>query len=273
MLHCSACALAVLALHAHSAANPSQPRQASPNTDDQESRLRNEYQRYRDALAQDLKLVPVELAQASRPVRLKALLNDDEIEQVHRAARDLAAQRPDATVDRSAWGQPPNTWLVTFLNTDGAFEQNLPYLHARIRDAALEVDRLHWNSTADIANVNFRVIEHHTMQSTLDGQPTRGGLHTQRHCDQGSLITVDIILTDPMSIEGGTLQTLEPDGTLLDHEWEKGDALVFLSHKYHCVSELTRGTRNVLVCELWQGTENQAPSREEIHRWRGDFRD
>ena len=29
----------------------------------------------------------------------------------------------------------------------------------------------------------------------------------------------------------GVLQTLEADGTLLSHEWEQGDALVFLSHK------------------------------------------
>ena len=65
------------------------------------------------------------------------------------------------------------------------------------------------------------------------------------------------------------LQTLEADGTLLDHPWEQGDALFFLSHKYHCVSELTRGTRSVMVSELWQGTENDTPSRDEKERWVG----
>ena len=69
------------------------------------------------------------------------------------------------------------------------------------------------------------------------------------------------------------LQTLEPDGELRGHEWEQGDALVFLSHKYHSVSELTRGTRNVLVCELWQGTESHAPSRDEQERWNGEWKD
>ena len=54
--------------------------------------------------------------------------------------------------------------------------------------------------------------------------------------------------------------------------WEQGDALVFLSHKYHCVSRLTRGTRQVMVCELWQGTENLEPSRDEQLRWRGEWR-
>ena len=69
------------------------------------------------------------------------------------------------------------------------------------------------------------------------------------------------------------LQTLEADGTLLSHEWERGDALVFLSHKYHCVSQLTRGTRQVVVCELWQGTENYQPSRDEKERWHGEWKD
>ena len=43
--------------------------------------------------------------------------------------------------------------------------------------------------------------------------------------------------------------------------------------RYHCVSELTRGTRQVLVCELWQGTENLSPSRDEEHRWTGAWKD
>ena len=68
------------------------------------------------------------------------------------------------------------------------------------------------------------------------------------------------------------LQTLEADGALLPHAWEQGDALVFLSHKYHCVSELTGGTRQVMVCEFWEGTENWAPTRDESARWEGEWR-
>lgn len=71
---------------------------------------------------------------------------------------------------------------------------------------------------------------------------------------------------------GGVLQTLEADGALLPHAWEQGDALVFLSHKYHCVSELTGGTRQVMVCEFWEGTENWAPTRDESARWEGEWR-
>ena len=102
-----------------------------------------------------------------------------------------------------------------------------------------------------------------------------GGLSTrllQKHVDQGSLVTIDILLSDPAEIEGGVLQTLEADGALLPHAWEQGDALVFLSHKYHCVSELTGGTRQVMVCEFWEGTENWAPTRDESARWEGEWR-
>ena len=32
---------------------------------------------------------------------------------------------------------------------------------------------------------------------------------------------------------------------------------MFLLHKYHCVTPLRRGRRQVLVCELWQGFERR----------------
>ena len=37
----------------------------------------------------------------------------------------------------------------------------------------------------------------------------------------------------------------------------KGDALVFLSHKAHCVQPVTHGLRQTLVMELWEGEERQ----------------
>ena len=95
-------------------------------------------------------------------------------EALHLAGAETARRRPDSTVDRSAWGQPEGTWLVTFLNTDGAFEQALPALHAKVRAAAVAVDRAQWNLTAGVADgqLNYRVAEYHTMRSELDnGQP------------------------------------------------------------------------------------------------------
>ena len=240
---------------------------------DEETLLR-EYERYKACVEMPLSNFDEPTAQRTQAIRLRGLLSPEDIEAVHRAGATIAQAQPDATIDRSAWGQPEGTWRVTFLNTDGAFEAALPELYARIRDAALDVDRAHWNVTAGIEHVNYRVAEYHTMRSRLDdGKVTEGGLHTQRHCDHGSLITIDILLTDPSEIEGGVLQTLEADGELRSHEWARGDALVFLSHKYHSVSTLTRGTRQVMVCELWQGTENLRPTRDETERWQGEWKD
>jgi len=252
----------------------SAPRAMTPGSDNQdEDALRREYERYVAAVEAPLNNLDESVAQLTRAIRIPGLLSRDDIRAVHREGAAIAQQRADSTIDRSAWGQPKGTWLVTFLNTGGEFESRLPQLHARVRAAALAVDREHWNVTSGVEHVNFRVAEYHTMHATLGGRPTGGGLHTKRHCDHGSLVTIDILLSDPAEIEGGVLQTLEADGKLLSYTWEQGDALVFLSHKYHSVSELTRGTRNVLVCELWQGTENHAPSRDEKERWLGEWKE
>jgi len=241
-------------------------------TADELERLRREYERYAAKVEAPLSNVDEATAQRTQAVRVRGLLSRADIDRVHRLAAEVAERRPEATIDRSAWGQPPGTWRVTFINDGCAFEARLPDLHARLRSTMLETDRRHWNVTAGVDDVNYRVAEHHTMRSSIDGRATRGGLRTLRHVDQGSLITIDVLLTERAEIAGGVLQTLEADGELTPHEWEQGDALVFLSHKYHCVSELTAGTRQVLVCELWQGTENPSPSRDEALRWVGEWR-
>jgi len=58
----------------------------------------------------------------------------------------------------------------------------------------------------------------------------------------------------------------------MPHTFERGDGMVFVSHKYHSVSTLEQGTRHVLVLELWEGTENHHPSRAEAQRWQGEWR-
>ena len=45
------------------------------------------------------------------------------------------------------------------------------------------------------------------------------------------------------------------------HAFEQGDALVFVSHKYHCVAPVESGERRVLVIELWEGDEKACPHR------------
>ena len=54
--------------------------------------------------------------------------------------------------------------------------------------------------------------------------------------------------TSEGEFDGGTFHTNESEGDALRHpEFRRGDALVFVSHKYHGVEMVTRGVRRVLV--------------------------
>ena len=54
-----------------------------------------------------------------------------------------------------------------------------------------------------------------------------------KHHDYGSLLTMDVLLSDPSDFSGGAFCTLEPDGHMQTHSFEQGDLLIFQSHKYH----------------------------------------
>ena len=86
-----------------------------------------------------------------------------------------------------------------------------------------------------------------------DTGPCACGIVMMCGAPTGSVITVDIMLSDVAQLDGGIFHTLENDGAdLVPHEFERGDAMVFVSHKFHGVSGLRSGTRQVLVTELWQ---------------------
>jgi hypothetical protein len=49
------------------------------------------------------------------------------------------------------------------------------------------------------------------------------------------------------------------------HEFRRGDALVFPSHKYHCVQPVKAGMRQVMILEFWVGEERDCNHRCERH--------
>ena len=51
----------------------------------------------------------------------------------------------------------------------------------------------------------------------------------ERHYDAGSLVTMDLMLSSTADFTGGVFTTLEADGELLPHTFERGDLLIFLS--------------------------------------------
>jgi hypothetical protein len=189
-------------------------------------------------------------------------------------------------------------WTTTYLHTMHMFQRRLPELHAKIRTAALRVDAEHWGIVqaalaASVrggaavsegkgegqkrgsgdgcahspAAVATRCVELHTVGPS-------GGLPHPLHYDAGSCVTIDIMLGEPSS--GGEFQTLEAAasgsggpsegaGWPRTHEFRRGDAVIFPSHKYHSVQPVKEGWRQVLIMELWIGEERGCNHRCEQH--------
>ena len=93
------------------------------------------------------------------------------------------------------------------------------------------------------------------------------GLMIEGHRDQGSIVTMTVLLSDAHSFEGGIFITCargEPcdgdstlGGTHVPHLASRGDAFLFHSEKMHNVSPVVRGVRHTLVIELWLSEPNK----------------
>ena len=187
-------------------------------------------------------------ARATKVVRIPSLLSAAEIAEIHRVAALVASEA--ASEHRG----PNRAWRVQYLQSDNALERHLPARAAKWRAAAARVDRdAGWNLLAPSGGWNLRCAEYHRMGEG-------GGLSDPRHYDLGSLLTLDVLLEPPVA--GGVFCTTEPDGAVARHEeFSRGDALVFVAHKPHHVLPVTRGFRQVLVCEYWEGVAAVCPHR------------
>ena len=196
------------------------------------------------------RLARTEDAQRTRVVRLPRFLTDDEISHLNAVA---ALLRDEVGEVQRSNGLEEGSWRTVFFNH--RLRERVPWLHEKLLHAALAVDADHWGLIdAQREPLAIRVAEHHTILRS-------GGLPINNHHDYGSLITMDILLCDTSEFEGGTFATMEPGGDLLPQTFERGDLLLFQSHKFHCVSPVTSGRRQVFVCELWEGLERRCPGR------------
>lgn len=150
-------------------------------------------------------------------------------------------------------------WCTSYLHTNRELHKRMPELLQRIRDTIFEVDDQNWGILRhrNKQNLHFRCIEHHDYGAG-------GMLEAGCHYDTGSLVTVDIMLTQSgEDYEGGELYTPVFPATQPPqaHVFDKGDMVLFLSHKYHQVRPITQGRRTVMVLELWEGPERTCGHR------------
>ena len=188
----------------------------------------------------------LDVAQRTSVVRFPNFLSDEEIRSIHSLSLDVGDSGRSVCASTHRTG----AWDTCYLSTGGAFRLQLPTLLDRLLSAAREADASQGWGLLPASNSRLvpRVVEYHTVTK-------HGSLPWAHHFDAGSLITVDCMLSSPGDFEGGTFQTLECDGALHPHVFERGDVQIFRSHKKHCVAPVSAGTRRVLVIELWDGAE------------------
>ena len=135
-------------------------------------------------------------------------------------------------------------WRTQYLNADGLARTKASELLDRLVTLAKDVDDEHFSGNS--RECETRCVELHDCGEGA-------GLDDPTHFDSGSVVTLDVCLREADA--GGRFQTLEEDGSTLEHVFERGDALIFPSYKYHGVSRVESGRRRVLVLELWNGEE------------------
>ncbi|CAK0798557.1 unnamed protein product [Prorocentrum cordatum] len=225
-------------------------------------------------------------------VRLPMLLDEGEIEEVLELGREVKAaggateyrlgSSAHSVVRSADAGSDPasasssSPWHTTFLHTGHLFQQRLPALSLKLRQAVLSTDGLNWGICRKAAaslsgsNVAGEPLDEVRMRTIELHEVGPGGALPQRdHVDSGSCVTLDVMLCRPgVDFEGGALElppAIDVAKPGVFPEFLQGDALVFPSHKFHCVHPVSSGLRRVLVIEFWCGEDRSCPHRCHQH--------
>eukprot|EP00405_Crypthecodinium_cohnii_P018926 CAMPEP_0206467598 /NCGR_PEP_ID=MMETSP0324_2-20121206/29130_1 /ASSEMBLY_ACC=CAM_ASM_000836 /TAXON_ID=2866 /ORGANISM="Crypthecodinium cohnii, Strain Seligo" /LENGTH=456 /DNA_ID=CAMNT_0053940897 /DNA_START=12 /DNA_END=1382 /DNA_ORIENTATION=- len=204
-------------------------------------------------------------ADATRPVIIKNLLSDEDIGLIHRLVEQYRpgdAEGAEETslslfdlADEAAFHVAAEDALhdlkyhrVLHLHSLVICEDEasgLPALERKMKEAMMAHDEYGMLKARDF---NVRSFEYH---SYCEG----GSVMDPHHRDDGSLLTMSVLLSNLTDFQGGRFLTYDQD-KVVEHHLDRGDAVLFLSEKRHNVTPVT-GDRRTLIMELWEGPRNR----------------
>ena len=191
-------------------------------------------------------------AENTEPVILRGFLSEHQCDAILRAATAEGTFAPadDASIACNALrGVAHHMTLssehvVLYMHRDGWFPSTLPDIWSHVLGGMRSQQP--WVDPE--ASLNVRCIElHHYSEG--------GCLLTPNHRDNGSSLTMSVLLSETAASTGGTFVTYD-EGVPIAHEMARGDAILFQSEKLHNVTTVTSGTRQSLVVELWSAPTN-----------------
>lgn len=139
-----------------------------------------------------------------------------------------------------------------YLHHGGWLQTERPELCAKLLAAMHEQPGVPSNPAVPL---QVRCAEYHSYA-------TGGGLLQPGHRDDGSALTMSVLLSEPNGVGfgGGEFVTWGEDGRPVAHDMRSGDAVLFHSCAAHNVAQVSHGLRQSLVIELWArdaNTENR----------------
>ena len=168
-------------------------------------------------------------AESTAAVLIQDALTDDEVELLlatgvaawedgRRASVKSLRSALDGTAHDIAFS---DEHVASYLHRDSHLQQAHPMLVRKL----LRTMRSQPGEWGDLATLNVRCIE-------LHHYAVGGGLVTPGHRDNGSRVTMSVMLSHPHELDGGEFVTYD-SGMPIHHELARGDALLFESEKLH----------------------------------------
>jgi len=183
-------------------------------------------------------------AEAQDPVILRDLLTADDVAKLRkmRAALEASGRTPHMFRDATT----ASNHAVCYLHYDGFAQRTEPELMERMLAAMRNSAPSVWPRSTQ--KLHIRCIELHTYKEG-------GGLFLPRHRDNDSVLTLSCRVSEDGAFGGGRFVTYDR-GAPVAHRLDQGSAVLFPSEKLHNIERVSRGTRESLVVELWEGATN-----------------